>query len=244
MYILRGGMTSQRSGVRKFIGDLFLGRSVHRDDVIADGVEAAIIAGEVLATGVRKELESTAPYVNLDTSLSVIDGGSGNEKPGSLLVASCTGAVAAVGLRELRLSKFARSHDDVLFDMVCRSIAAWEVGREDIGRTPNPWSGTTHLLYPPGTLAGGKVSVAQKVIFFSNISSRYSKAENAKILAQTIVSIVRFPGLLENYYNLRQLSMDETRHDLPASAVNAVTARVLGIDSFWPAYTEGKRIVW
>lgn len=146
----------------KNVRDIFLGPSVYRDDAAADAVQHAIRVGGSLAEEIRNELLTAAFRAKidissaLDTPLSVIDGGSGSEEPGSLIKATSVGAVAAVGIEELYRSGIAKALDRVLHSIVARSIAAWEVGEENSGQAPSPWQGGVHIYWAPGTLTGGK----------------------------------------------------------------------------------------
>lgn len=235
----------------KKIRDFFLGPSVHRDAAVADAVQAAISTGSSLARDIQADLEAAAGFdisSALATPLAVINGGNENTNSGSLLRAACVGTVAAVGIRELYNSRLAGSQTKVLHSMVARAITAWEVGQENIGHAPSPRSGGTHRQFPPGTLTGGKISVANKLMESFILTGQTPREENAKFFAQTIISCL---GLSLDPRNdppefsvLYKLGLDGGLPILPEAAINTVSERILAVDLFWPSYLEGKEVTW
>ena len=238
----------------KRVRDIFLGPSVHKDDATADAVQAAISMGALLATDIRIDLEEAAESAELDissaldTPLDVIEGGSGDAEPGSLLRAVCIGTVAAVGFRELYFSPIAGSQTEVIHAEVARAIAAWEVGQDSIGHRPNPWQGGTHFLWPAGTLSGGKTSVANKLMESFIATGDTPREENAKYFAQIIIASLGLASPIctnpRKFPFLYQLGLGGGKPILPESAVDTVAERILAIDLFWPSYLEGKEVLW
>ncbi len=248
-------MFHRRNAVLKGLRDLFLGPSVHRDDAAADAVSRAIVLGEHLSMWVREDLEAAASIKKVDiipalnTPLSVIKGGNGNTEPGSLLAAACVGAVAAVDLRELLLNHLAGSQGDVLHGMVARSIAAWEVGQENIGHAPNPYTKTgMHMSFPPGTLTGGKISVAGELMISFVLTGQSTREETTRYISETLTAILGLgpipSGRPAQFSVLTRLGVDRGTLSLPEPVVDSVMERVLGIDPFWPSYLKGKEVTW
>ena len=238
----------------KKIRDIFLGPSVHRDVATADAVQAAISAGDVLARGIRADLEEEAKNAGLDistaldTPLAVVDGGSGNTEPGSLLKAACVGTVAAVGFREVYTSRLAGSQREVLHAMVARALTAWEVGQENIGSAPKPWQGRTHFSWAPGTLSGGKTSVANKLMEEFILTGDTPREENARLFSQMIIATLGLASPIctnpRKFPFLYQLGLGGGKPVMPDSVINAVSERILAVDLFWPSYLEGKEVIW
>jgi hypothetical protein len=247
-------MFHRRNAVLKGLRDMFLGPSVHIDDAAADAVSRAIVLGEHLSMSVRVDLEAAALIKEIDitpalnTPLSVIKGGNGNTEPSSLLAAACVGAVAAVDLRELLLNRLAGSQGDVLHGMVARSIAAWEVGQENIGRAPNPYTKKgMHMSFPPGTLTGGKKSVAGELMKSFVLTGQSTREETARYISETLIAILGLgpipSGRPAQFSVLNRLGIDRGTLTLPGPVVDSVMERVLGIDFFWPNYLERKRVI-
>jgi len=238
----------------KKVQDIFLGPSVRGDDATDDAVQVAISAGEVLARDIRAVLEEAAVYEEmditsaLDTPLAVIDGGSGNTDPGSLLKAACVGTVAAVGFREMYMSHLAGSQKEVLHSMIARAITTWEVGQDNIGRAPSPWQGNTHLCWAPGTLMGGKKSAANKLMESFIMTGETPREENAKFFAQTILASLGLaldPCIHPPEFSvLNKLGLENGQSVLPDTVINTVAERILAVDLFWPSYLEGKELIW
>jgi len=240
---------------RKNVRDLVFGPSVHRDVAAADAIETAIKSGKLLANEIRNDIAASARDTNLDISyaldapLAIIDGGSGITEPGSLLQAACVGTVAAVGIRELILSRLASSQDGVLHAKVARGIAAWEVGQENVGDAPSPWQGGAHISWSKGTLSGGRTSVANKLMETFIMTGQTTREENAQFFAQTIVASL---GLSPDpcaarppqVSVLNRLGLGSGLPILPKSAINTVAERILAIDLFWPSYLDGKEVIW
>jgi hypothetical protein len=238
----------------KKVRDVFMGPSVHRDDATDDAVQVAICAGGVLAIDIRAVLEEAAVNAEidiiaaLDTPLAVVDGGSGNTEVGSLLKAACIGTVAAVGIRELNMSRLAVSQKEALHSMIARAITAWEVGQDNIGHVPNPRQGSTHFRWAPGTLVGGKTSVANKLMGSFVRTGETPREENARYFAQTILSslglaldpCIRAP----EFSVLNKLGLVSGQPILHESVIDTVAERILAVDLFWPSYLEGKEVIW
>lgn len=243
------------NGLFKKVRDLVLGPSVHRDVAAADAVEAAINTGEMLAKEIRSDLVAAAIDARidissaLDTPLAIVDGGSGSREPGSLLKAACVGTAAAVGIRELVMSRLAGSQDGVLHAKVARGIAAWEVGQEYIGSALSPWQGRAHISWSKGTLSGGKTSVANVLMESFTMTGQTPREENAKFFAQTIVASLGlaidprgdFPP---QFSVLNRLGLTSGSPILPGSTIGTVAERILAIDFFWPTYLDGKEVIW
>ncbi len=238
----------------KRVRDLVLGPSVHRDDATDDAVQAAISAGNVLARDIRDILEDAAINAEmditpaLDTPLAVVDGGSGNTEPGSLLKAACVGTVVAVGFREMYMSHLAGSQREVLHARVARALTAWEVGQDNIGKAPSPWSGSTHFSWAPGTLMGGKTSVANKLMESFIATGETPREENSKFFARTIISSVGLaldPCIHPPEFSiLNKLGLENGQPVIPESAIATVAERILAVDLYWPSYLEGKEVIW